>query len=250
LSVNKAFFLFKGVIEMQIALFSLDGLLFVLRWLHFVFGVTWIGLLYYFNFVQGAFFAETDAATKSGAIQKLVPRALWWFRYAALYTVVTGILYLGLKGHLAGSFEIFASSWGINITIGMVLGLIMASNVWFIIWPNQKIVIQSATQAASGGQALPNAAAAGAKAGLASRTNTLFSIPLLFFMGAASHLPIAIGPNANFMVLGIVMAVIIGAIELNAIKGKTGPITSIKGVIHCGFALALVMYFAMEFLTK
>jgi uncharacterized membrane protein len=235
---------------MQIALFSLDGLLFVLRWLHFVFGVTWIGLLYYFNFVQGAFFAETDAATKSGAIQKLVPRALWWFRYAALYTVITGLLYLGLKGHLAGSFEIFASSWGLNITIGMVLGIIMACNVWFIIWPNQKIVIQSATQAASGGQALPNAAAAGAKAGLASRTNTLFSIPLLFFMGAASHLPIAIGPNANFMVLGIVMAVIIGAIELNAIKGKTGPITSIKGVIHCGFALALVMYFAMEFLTK
>jgi uncharacterized membrane protein len=234
---------------MQIALFSLDGLLFVLRWLHFVFGITWIGLLYYFNFVQGAFFAETDAATKSGAIQKLVPRALWWFRHAALWTVITGLLYLGIKRHLGGD-EIFQTSWGIYITTGMILGLIMASNVWFIIWPNQKIVIQSATQAASGGQALPNAAAAGAKAGLASRTNTLFSIPLLFFMGAASHLPMAIGPNANMMVLWVVLAVIIGAIELNAIKGKTGPITSIKGVIHCGFALALVMYFAMEFLTK
>jgi uncharacterized membrane protein len=235
---------------MQFALFSLDGLLFVLRWLHFFFGITWIGLLYYFNFVQGAFFAETDAATKSGAIQKLVPRALWWFRYAALYTMVTGILYLGLKGHLAGSFEIFASSWGVSILTGATLGMVMGCNVWFIIWPNQQIVIQSATQAAQGGQALPNAAAAGAKAGLASRTNTLFSIPLLFFMGAASHLPMALGPTPNFMVLTIVMAVIIGAIELNAIKGKTGPMTTIKGVIHCGFALSLVMYFAMEFLLK
>jgi uncharacterized membrane protein len=192
---------------MQIALFSIDGLLFILRWMHFLFGVTWIGLLYYFNFVQGSFFAETDAATKSGAIQKLVPRALWWC-------------------------------------------LIMGCNVWFIIWPNQKIVIQSATQAASGGQALPNAAACGAKAGLASRTNTLFSIPMLFFMGAASHLPIAIGANANFMVLAIVMAVLIGLIELNAIKGKTGPMTTVKGVIHCGVALTIVMYAVVEVLTK
>lgn len=235
---------------MQIALFSLDGLMFILRWLHFFFGITWIGLLYYFNFVQGAFFAETDAATKSGVIQKLVPRALWWFRYGALFTMLTGILYLGMKGHLAGTFDIFASSWGVSILTGATLGLIMGGNVWFIIWPNQKIVIQSATQAAQGGQALPNAAAAGAKAGLASRTNTLFSIPMLFFMGASSHLPMAIGPNAHFGLLALVMAVIIGAIELNAIKGKMGPMTTVKGVIHCGFALALVLYFIMEFLTK
>jgi uncharacterized membrane protein len=235
---------------MQIALLSMDGLLFILRWFHFFAGVIWIGLLYYFNFVQGSFFAETDAATKSGAIQKLVPRALWWFRYGALYTVITGVLYLGLKGHLAGSFEIFETSWGIFILTGMVMGLIMASNVWFVIWPNQQIVIQSATQAASGGQALPNAAAAGAKAGLASRTNTLFSIPLLFFMGAASHLPVAIGPDAKWGALIAVLAIIIGAIEFNGLKGKTGPITTIKGVIHMGFALTLVMYAVIEVLTK
>ena len=234
---------------MQFALFSLDGFMFVLRWLHFFFGITWIGLLYYFNFVQGAFFAETDAATKSGAIQKLVPRALWWFRYGALYTMGTGILYLAIKGHIGG-FDMFASSWGVAILTGATMGLVMGCNVWFIIWPKQKIVIQSVTQVAQGGQAIPEAAAAGVKAGLASRTNTLLSIPMLFFMGAASHLPIAIGPNANFGLLAAVMAIIIGLIELNAIKGKTGPMTSIKGVIHCGFALALVMYFAMEFLTK
>jgi uncharacterized membrane protein len=234
---------------MQIALFSMDGLLFVLRWIHFFAGVTWIGLLYYFNFVQGAFFAETDAATKSNAIQKLVPRALWWFRYGALWTVLSGLAILGIRGQMSGP-GIFASSWGVCILTGMVLGLIMASNVWFVIWPNQKIVIESATQAAKGGQALPNAAAAGAKAGLASRTNTLFSLPLLFFMVAASHLPIAIGPNANFTVLAIVLAVIIGAIELNALKGKTGPMTSIKGVIHCGVGLMVVMYAVIEVLTK
>ena len=167
---------------MQFALFSTDGGLFFLRWVHFFAGITWIGLLYYFNFVQGAFFAETDAATKSGAIQKLVPRALWWFRYGALWTVISGLAILAIRGQISGP-GIFASSWGVCILTGMTMGLIMAANVWFIIWPNQKIVIASATQAAKGGQALPNAAAAGAKAGLASRTNTLFSIALALFHG-------------------------------------------------------------------
>src|SRR4051812_36932736 len=177
---------------MTIALFSVDGLLFVLRWLHFFFGITWIGLLYYFNFVQGPFFAETDASTKSNAIQKLVPRALWWFRWGAMFTMLTGITYLGIKGHQNGH-AIYATSWGVSIVTGAVLGLLMWANVWFIIWPNQKIVIASATQAAKGGKAIPEAAAAGARAGVASRTNTLFSIPMLFFMGAASHLPIEMG---------------------------------------------------------
>src|SRR3954452_15872223 len=84
----------------------------VLQWLHFFFGITWIGLLYYFNFVQGSFFAETDPSTKSNAIQKLVPRALWWFRWAAMYTMLTGIIYLAIKGHLMGS-AMFETSWGI-----------------------------------------------------------------------------------------------------------------------------------------
>jgi uncharacterized membrane protein len=233
---------------MQFALFSFDGGLFVLRWLHLFFGVTWIGLLYYFNFVQGAFFAETDAATKSNAIQKLVPRALWWFRYAALFTVITGILYIGARA--GGSSAIFQSAWGVCILTGATMGVIMAANVWFIIWPNQKIVIESATQAAKGGQPNPGAAAAGAKAGLASRTNTLFSFPMLFFMGAASHLPLAMGPNVNYGLLVGALAIIIGAIEINAIKGKPGPMTSIKGVIHCGIALTVVLYFVVEFLTK
>lgn len=234
---------------MDIALFSLDGFMFVLRWLHLFFGVMWIGLLYYFNFVQGSFFAETDTATKSNAIQKLVPRALWWFRWAAMYTMITGVIYLATKGHIGG-IGIFSTSYGIAILTGMFLGLLMWGNVWFIIWPNQKIVIASATQTAQGGAALPTAAAAGAKAGLASRTNTLFSIPMLFFMGASSHLPFSVNPNANLWILAVVLAVIILGIEFNAIKGKTGPMTTIKGVISCGFGLAAVLYFAVELLTK
>lgn len=234
---------------MEIALFSMDGILFLLRIMHFFFGVTWIGLLYYFNFVQGAFFAETDAATKSKAIQQLVPRALWWFRWAAFWTATSGLLYLGAKGHRDG-FGIFGTSWGVSILTGAAMGLIMACNVWFIIWPNQKIVIESANLAAQGKAALPNAAAAGGKAGLASRTNTLFSFSMLLCMGMASHLPIQVSPNANLGILAAVLAVIIGAIEFNAIKGKTGPITTIKGVISCGVGLAVVIYGVIEVLTK
>lgn len=233
----------------NIALFNMDGFLFLLRWLHLFFGVLWIGLLYYFNFVQGAFFAETDASTKSNAIQKLVPRALWWFRWAAMFTMLTGMIYLLTKGHLGG-FDIFRTSWGICILTGVLLGLCMWANVWFVIWPNQQVLIKSTTQVAQGGTALPNAAAAAARAGVASRTNTFFSIPMLFFMGAASHLPVAVNAEANLTVLAVVILAVIAVFEVNAIKGKTGPLTSIKGVIHCGFAFAAVLYAIIEILTK
>jgi len=234
---------------MDIALFSLDGSMFILRWFHFFFGIIWIGLLYYFNFVQGSFFAETDASTKSNAIQKLVPRALWWFRWGAMFTVITGVVYLAAKGHRDGH-AIFETSWGIMILTGVSLAILMWANVWFVIWPNQKIVIKSATQAAKGGKAIPEAAAAGARAGVASRTNVLFSVPMLFFMGAASHLPLSVNPSANLGMLSGVFAALFLGLEANAIKGKNGPLTSVKGVITCGFVFAAVLYILMEILTK
>lgn len=233
----------------QFALFSLDGILFVLRWLHFFFGIVWIGHLYYFNFTQGAFFAETDATTKSNAIQKLVPRALWWFRWGAMWTFVTGWTYLMMRGHLAGG-SIFATSWGIAILTGATLGSLMWFNVWFVIWPNQKIVIASTTDVAQGKPANPAAAGAATRAGIASRHNVLFSMPMLFFMGAASHLPIAIGENANLTVLTIVLAIVLGALQFNAMKGKMGPLATVKGVIHWGAALTVALYVIMELLTK
>ncbi|CAM6053776.1 unnamed protein product [Sphagnum tenellum] len=166
-----------------------------------------------------------------------------------MFTMITGVLYLAIKGHLGG-FGIFTTSYGIAILTGMTLGLIMWANVWFVIWPNQKIVIASATQAAKGGTALPEAASAAAKAGLASRTNTLFSIPMLFFMGAASHLPFSVSPNANLGLLALLLGILIFGLELNAIKGKLGPLTTVKGVIHSGFGLAVVLYALVEVLTK
>ncbi|MGZ5280036.1 MAG: urate hydroxylase PuuD, partial [Pseudobdellovibrionaceae bacterium] len=213
---------------MSSPLFSLDGLQFILRWLHFFFGVMWIGHLYYFNFVQGATMAEADAATKSGIQRILLPKAMWWFRWGAMWTMVTGLLMLMIKGHQAGP-EVFSSSWGITILIGTVLGLTMWANVWFIIWPAQKIVIASATQVAAGGAALPEAAAAGPRGLLASRTNTLMSIPMLFFMGAASHLPIVVTPESSIGGMAAVLIVLWLVLEGNAIKGKLGPMQTVKG---------------------
>jgi uncharacterized membrane protein len=229
-------------------LFGEGSGLFVARWLHFLGGIAWIGHLYYFNFVQGAFFSEIDAATKSTAIQKLVPKALWWFRWGAMLTFLSGLYIILGKGHNAQSFEILQSSWGVNILVGSLLGTLMFLNVWLVIWPNQKIVIQSATQAASGGQALPNAAASGAKALLASRTNTMFSIPMLFFMGAAAHLPYAVHAE-GLMTFWAVVLVLVAALEGNALFGKLGPLTTVRGVIIAGFVLTAVLFVLVKLLA-
>lgn len=200
------------------------------RWGHFLFGITWIGLLYYFNFVQTEYFKEADADARTDAFTKLVPRALWWFRWGAMFTFLTGLIMLGLRG----------AGVTLDITVGAVLGTLMFLNVWLIIWPNQKIVIESNTQVKAGGEALPEAAGAAPKAGLASRTNTLFSIPMLFFMGSSAHYAHG-GLNGNTTAL-IVALVIIAALELNAIFGKQGPMTSVRGVIGCGLALTAVLW--------
>lgn len=233
---------------MENPLLNSEGLYHLFRWVHFMAGIVWIGHLYYFNFVQGAFFAETDAQTKQTAIRQLVPKALWWFRWGAAYTFFSGLLMLWHKGHSAGH-EIYSTSWGLWILIGSILGSLMAFNVWFVIWPNQKIVIASANAVASGGTANPAAAGAGSRALTASRTNVLFSIPMLFFMGAASHLPLSLLPE-NISRIYLVVGVILGLLELNALKGKTGPITTVRGVILCGFILSAVLYCAVCFLAN
>ena len=225
----------------ELALFSDNSLAFLLRWVHLLAGVAWIGLLYYFNFVQGEYFKEADGGAKSDVIQKLVPRALWWFRWAAMFTFLSGILLLYFLPHL----KHFS---GTGIVVGATLGTIMFLNVWLVIWPNQKVVIASAKQVAGGGEALPNAAAALGKAGLASRTNTLFSIPMLFFMAASTHLggslvtPISqTNPVELITVFGL-----IAVLALNGLFGKTGPFTTVKGVISSGFFLTAILYLLIE----
>ncbi|MGK2925766.1 MAG: urate hydroxylase PuuD [Lysobacterales bacterium] len=222
----------------ELALLQGNALAFLFRWIHLLAGVAWIGLLWYFNFVQGEYFKEADAAAKSDAIRKLVPRALWWFRWGALFTLFSGLALLGVK-----------QLTGYGIIVGSTLGTLMFLNVWLIIWPNQKIVIASAERVAGGGDADPAAAGALAKAGLASRTNTLFSIPMLFFMASSVHLAQLATPvqNAGIASLLVVFGIIV-LLEINAIKGKTGPLTSVKGVIHMGVVLTLVLYLAMDLL--
>jgi uncharacterized membrane protein len=206
------------------------------RWGHFLFGITWIGLLYYFNLVQTEYFKEADPAARTDAFTKLVPRALWWFRWGAMFTFLTGLVMLGIRG----------ANVTIDITIGAVMATLMFLNVWLIIWPNQRIVIASNQQIKAGGQALPEAAAAAPKAALASRTNTLFSIPMLYFMGSSAHFS-AGGLEGNSTAL-IVALVIVAALEGNAIFGKQGPITTIRGVITCGLVLTAVLVGVVRFL--
>ncbi len=223
---------------MELALLQGNALAFLFRWIHLLAGMAWIGLLWYFNFVQGEYFKEADASSKSDAIRKLVPRALWWFRWGAMFTFLSGLALLGTK-HLSG----------FGIIVGATLGILMFLNVWLVIWPKQKIVIASAEKVAAGGEADPAAADALAQAGLASRTNTLFSIPMLFFMASSMHLPQLATPVMNAGILSLLVVFgIIFALEVNGLKGKAGPMTSVKGVVHMGFLLTLVLYLGVDLL--
>ena len=154
----------------------------VIRWLHFLAGITWIGLLYFFNVVNAGFMKSLDGPTKNIVIPKLMPTALAWFRHGATVTVLVGLL---LYFYHYG--QNMASTGGIAVGIGGLLGIIMWANVWFVIWPNQKKII-AAVSAASSTPPPPEMAGWGRTALLASRVNFMLSIPMLFFMAAGSHL--------------------------------------------------------------
>ncbi len=220
-----------------------EGWQFLLRWLHFMAGITWIGLLYYFNFVQTPFFGtELGGTARSPMIRGLVPNALWWFRWGAMFTFLSGWAMVMWKMHQGVGM---ADGYMTRILTGGVLGTIMWANVWFVIWPAQQVVIKSAEQVAGGGTAIPEAAARGARAGLASRTNVLFSIPMLFFMGAASHLSTLLN-GENDGVYFLLALAIIAAFEFNALVGSGQArqkfLSTVKGTIHAGVGLALLLY--------
>ena len=162
------------------------------RWIHFLSGVTWIGLLYYFNFVQVPAIAEANAdqgGPGPAAINKYVaPRALLWFRWAAVVTWVSGALYLMSAPQygfvnaftLGATMDVAAAQVQI-IGVGAWLGTIMLFNVWVLIWPNQKKVLGIVSASDDEKNRARRTAL------LASRTNTMLSIPMLLFMGAAAH---------------------------------------------------------------
>ena len=216
---------------------------FLLRYMHFLAGVTWIGILYYFNFIQTPFFgSELGGGAKSAMTRGLVPNALWWFRWGAMFTFLTGwtivLMKLGLGIGLADGYMT-------RILTGGLMGTFMWANVWFVIWPAQRIVIANAETVAAGGDANPAAAPAGARAGLASRTNTLFSLPMLFFMGSASHLP-WFAAGTNDMLYWLLAGGVIVLVEINALIGPglatQKPLASVSGTIHAGLALTVVLF--------
>lgn len=213
--------------------FSQNGLgNFGFRWLHILAGIAWIGLLYYFNLVQVPAFAQYEqheggARARNITIDKLATKALWYFRWAAVSTFVTGILItLVTKDYFAEGFGKW--SGGIAISLGMLLGTIMMLNVWGVIWRNQKVVIANAVNVLGGGEANPDAPAAGRRALMASRQNLIFSVTMLFFMVYKSH-----GPLQTFDLSGSKMGtfwllslVIIAVLEVNCLgmmPWKTAP---------------------------
>ena len=158
------------------------------RWLHIMAGITWIGLLYYFNFIQVPSMAKIKEDGSATAITKFIaPKALLWFRWAALVTWLTGAYYLEKSGiGLANAFLLKGAA--AYIGLGVWMGTIMLFNVWVLIWPNQKKVLGMV-------EASDEAKLKAARiALLASRTNTMLSIPMLFFMvaGSTAHMSIMV----------------------------------------------------------
>lgn len=152
------------------------------RWLHVLAGITWIGLLYYFNFVQVPALGKAKAdGTAAGITKHIAPLALLWFRWAALVTWLSGAFYLMRADHLGFVNAALLQGGAAYIGIGAWLGTIMLFNVWVLIWPNQKKVLGLV-------EASDEEKARGARVALlASRTNTMLSIPMLFFMVASAH---------------------------------------------------------------
>jgi uncharacterized membrane protein len=237
----------------------MDAWLFLLRWFHFLAGITWIGMLYYFNFVQVPFFAGAEAPVRTGMIAGgLVSRALWWFRWGAMLTFITGWLYLLHRMmQLGGVQAFFSGSYGWAIFIGGIIGSLMWFNVWFIIWPAQQVVMASTARVKEGGQAIPEAAARGARGGVTSRTNTLLSIPMLFFMGTASHFQTLFTPGArpSKITMMIVFLIILAIVEWNAVVGPATPdkasagkkvLATVKGTLWAGFILTAIFVIALK----
>jgi len=190
----------------------------IAKFLHVTSGIFWIGLLYYFNVVQVPVFKRFDAAVRSQAVQKLVPVALAWFRYAALGTLVFGLLTLYYNDQATGAY--MSTDSGAVIGAGMTLGIIMFLNVWLVIWPNQKMIIQANRDKAATGKEIPPASAQWAKrAFYASRTNFLLSFPMLFFMISAPH---PIGTKMETLAIGAGIFVV-GALALWIFTSMKSP---------------------------
>jgi uncharacterized membrane protein len=243
-------------------LFEQDGFDNALRISHVIVGIMWMGLLWFFNFVQVPSFAEMDAAARNNALDKLTWRALWWFRWAAMATVVFGLLIIAAwPDRYDGDY--WQTTAGVTLLLGIIMGLVMAANVWMIIWPNQQIVIANARNVQAGGEANPDAPAAGRRGAMASRQNTIFSLPLLVFMLGASHFynsshwdfDLSAGKWLLYFLVGIAIIIVL---ELNALgrvsgTGSTGLnviYETHKNAMYTGFALIVFFYLFAEIVLR
>jgi uncharacterized membrane protein len=246
-------------------LFSQDGFFGAFRVAHVFAAIMWMGLLWFFNFVQTPAFAEMDAAARNDALDKLTWRALWWFRWAAIATVVMGILLIGAgvdsDTHTYDGTYFFKTAPGVNLLLGIIMGLVMAANVWMVIWPNQQIVIANARNVKAGGEANPDAAAAGRAGAMASRQNTIFSFPVLLAMVGASHffgLGDFIRDDSKATIYLIVGLIVITVLELNALgkisgRGSTGlnwMYETHKNAIYTGIGLVVFFWLFSEIFLK
>jgi uncharacterized membrane protein len=214
-------------------LFHRYGLWGGMRIAHVMFAVMWMGLLWFFNFVQTPAYAEMEPSARNNAFDKLTWRALWWFRFAAMFTVASGILILLIGGF--GKADPYSSDYwksppGAGLAAAILFALIMLYNVFNVIWPNQQIVIANARNVQAGGEANPNAPAAARAGAMASRQNTIFSFTVFLFMVGSGHFfndathfkslgnPPAAGVRVLFYI--VLLAIAVG-MEANAL-GKVG----------------------------
>ena len=249
-------------------LLTRTGLTFGFRWLHVLAGVTWIGLLYYFNFVQVPAFAAfgDEGKARNIAIDKVARRALWWFRWASVATLLTGLIIIGItqnymKNFMSGRSDTAGVAPNASIFVGMVLGILMAANVWMVIWKNQKVVLANASNVLAGGEANPAAAGAGRAALLASRQNMIFSISMLFFMVGTSHFysvfnEATSGKAWTFVLIALAITAVLELNALGILGGKANtnkllwPYESHKNALISAFSLWAVLWILSEILLK
>jgi uncharacterized membrane protein len=253
------------MVASALEIFTRDGLWGAFRAAHVIVAIMWMGLLWFFNFVQTPSYAEMDAAARNNALDKLTWRALWWFRWAAVATVLFGLLIIAVEGgsdHVYNN-DFWRSTAGVTLLIGIIFGFVMLYNVWMVIWPAQQVVIANARNVQAGGEADPNAPAAGRAGAMASRQNTIFSLPLLVFMVGASHFYAythfdpkpSIGIWLVYLLIGIAVAAILEANALGKVSGRgSGGLNVIyethKNAMYTGFALIVGFYLLAEIMLR
>jgi uncharacterized membrane protein len=251
-------------------IFHTNGWFGIFRISHVIVAVMWIGLLWFFNFVQTPAYAEMEPAARNSAFDKITWRALWWFRWASAATVAFGLLLLAIGSGAKDTIGLYRKDYWIHsasgptLLIGIVMGILMFLNVWLVIWPQNQVVIGNSRTLLAGGEANPNAAASARAGAMASRQNTIFSIPVLFFMVAASHfwsspainrLNISSGKAVVYIIIGLV---VVAVLELNALgyisgRGNTGLnwiYETHKNAMYTGFGIIVVMYVLAEILLR